>query len=322
MKIGMIGYGEMGAYHRRELLRFGGITPVAAYDIAEAAARKIAEDGLYSAPSVQSLLEADLDAVLIATPNDAHADYVIAAAKAGKHIFCETPAAMNVAQYREMRRAAEGAGVTLFVNRAHLFRKDFLTAEKLLKEKRLGKIYRIESREFASGNAFEGWRACRARGGGMLLNKGVPLIEQALKLGNYDSFDCTRFFVGPGEAEDGFELRLHGKIEYQITVDSHVFVRRPRWMIYGSAGTACLDEAGNGEIRCTKNAADSAPKGEEVISVSLKGEAGDEFAAYRLFLQSIQSASTQPAFDFKERVLSMVSDMCAHAHNVFGGEIA
>ena len=81
MKIGMIGYGEMGAYHRRELLRFGGITPVAAYDIAEAAARKIAEDGLYSAPSVQSLLEADLDAVLIATPNDAHADYVIAAAK-------------------------------------------------------------------------------------------------------------------------------------------------------------------------------------------------------------------------------------------------
>lgn len=183
MKIGMIGYGEMGAYHRRELLRFGGITPVAAYDIAEAAARKIAEDGLYSAPSVQSLLEADLDAVLIATPNDAHADHVIAAAKAGKHIFCETPAAMNVAQYREMRRAAEDAGVTLFVNRAHLFRKDFLTAEKLLKEKRLGKIYRIESREFASGNAFEGWRACRARGGGMLLNKGVPLIEQALKLG-------------------------------------------------------------------------------------------------------------------------------------------
>ena len=93
-------------------------------------------------------------------------------------------------------------------------------------------------------------------------------------------------------------------------------------MIYGSAGTACLDEAGNGEIRCTKNAADSAPKGKEVISVSLKGEAGDEFAAYRLFLQSIQSAAAQSAFDFKERVLFMVSDMCAHAHNVFGGEIA
>lgn len=129
----------------RELLRFGGITPVAAYDIAEAAARKIAEDGLYSAPSVQSLLEADLDAVLIATPNDAHADYVIAAAKAGKHIFCETPAAMNVAQYREMRRAAEDAGVTLFVNRAHLFRKDFLTAGKVAEGKASGEnlSYRI-----------------------------------------------------------------------------------------------------------------------------------------------------------------------------------
>ena len=53
----------------------------------------------------------DVQAVIIATPNFLHAPIVLAAAKAGKHVFCEKPLAMNFAEGKEMYQAAERAGV-------------------------------------------------------------------------------------------------------------------------------------------------------------------------------------------------------------------
>ena len=68
------------------------------------------------AGSMEELLgKADLDAVLIASPNHRHREHTVAAAAAGKHVFCEKPMALSVADCDRMMAACEGAGVKLMV---------------------------------------------------------------------------------------------------------------------------------------------------------------------------------------------------------------
>ncbi|MHB0997793.1 MAG: Gfo/Idh/MocA family protein [Armatimonadota bacterium] len=58
----------------------------------------------------------DIDIIDISTGNDTHKEIALAAAKNGKHIFCEKPMAMNVAECKEMIKAAEEAGVIHMIN--------------------------------------------------------------------------------------------------------------------------------------------------------------------------------------------------------------
>src|SRR5262245_6650904 len=67
-------------------------------------------------PGLDALLRAeDVQAVLIATPSDTHVDLAVLAASAGKHVFCEKPMALTVAECDAMIAAAARAGVALMV---------------------------------------------------------------------------------------------------------------------------------------------------------------------------------------------------------------
>ena len=61
----------------------------------------------------EMLASSEIDAVLIATPNDLHHEIALAAAKAGKHVLCEKPLAMSLDQADEMVAACDAAGVAL-----------------------------------------------------------------------------------------------------------------------------------------------------------------------------------------------------------------
>ena len=82
----------------------------------------------------------EIDAVDINTPNDSHAEIAIAAAKAGKHILCEKPLAMNVAQCKEMLDAAKKAKVVHMI--CHNYRRipAIAQAKKMIEDGALGEI--------------------------------------------------------------------------------------------------------------------------------------------------------------------------------------
>ena len=63
----------------------------------------------------------DVDVVVITTPPTVHRDIAVAAAKAGKHVFCEKPISLNAAEAQEMYDAAEKAGVVHYLN--HEYRR-------------------------------------------------------------------------------------------------------------------------------------------------------------------------------------------------------
>src|SRR5580658_4029070 len=69
-----------------------------------------------------------VDAVVIATPTSLHREIAVAAAAAGKHIFCEKPMAMNAAECDGMIAATESAGVVLQIGFMRRFSESFAAA--------------------------------------------------------------------------------------------------------------------------------------------------------------------------------------------------
>lgn len=82
----------------------------------------------------------DVDVVDIALPQHLHAEVAIAAATAGKHIFCEKPLAMTLAEGRAMAEAAEHAGVVHYVNHNYRLAPAVVLARQLIDEGRVGEI--------------------------------------------------------------------------------------------------------------------------------------------------------------------------------------
>jgi UDP-N-acetyl-2-amino-2-deoxyglucuronate dehydrogenase len=114
--LGFIGLGFWGTRLARASLRTGGATVVGGFARSpEARAEFAGEFGGQSFDSVRDLLDADLDAVVIATPIAVHAPLVIEAALAGKHIFVEKPFTPDVASAHMAMRATDEAGVVLQV---------------------------------------------------------------------------------------------------------------------------------------------------------------------------------------------------------------
>lgn len=82
----------------------------------------------------------DIDIVDICTANDTHAPIAIAAAKAGKHVICEKPLAMNTQEAKEMLNAANLAGITHMTAFNYRRIPALLIAKKLIRDGKIGKI--------------------------------------------------------------------------------------------------------------------------------------------------------------------------------------
>jgi myo-inositol 2-dehydrogenase / D-chiro-inositol 1-dehydrogenase len=117
MRIGVIGVGRIGRMHA-ELLshQVPGARVGAVYDSAEQLAQAVADRlGVPAAASAEEILEGELDAVAICSTADTHADLVVAAARAGKAVFCEKPVSLELAETDRALGAVEAAGVPFHV---------------------------------------------------------------------------------------------------------------------------------------------------------------------------------------------------------------
>ena len=252
MKIAVIGYGGMGSYHASCLKEYAagggaGLSLAGVYDIDPARTEAARAQGLFAFSDAEEIWsDRSVGAVLIATPNDVHAEYAAKAAAAGKHIICEKPIGLSLRQAEDMYAAAERAGVVLAVHQNRRWDDDFLTVKQIIADGSIGDVYRIESRVMG-GNGIPGaWRKERARGGGMMLDWGVHLIDQMLQMiaSPVRSLRCEYSYIYGEEVDDGFRLsvRFENGIEYLVVVATDCFRRLPRWQVYGTEGTATIED--------------------------------------------------------------------------------
>ena len=140
--IGVVGVGEMGKRHAENLRRLvPGARLVAVADAAAARAQSVAEelevDRSFS--SLEAMLEcAEIEAVVIATPDRFHAVAVQLAAQAGKNILCEKPLALSMADAYAAVRAAERAGVRLQLGFMRRYDPAYAAAKKRIDAGEIG----------------------------------------------------------------------------------------------------------------------------------------------------------------------------------------
>jgi len=138
----LIGSGRMGSFHGQTLAqRIPGTRLVAVADPAPDAAERLAAalgaDRAYADPA-EAFADPAVEAVVIAAPARFHADLVVAAAGAGKAVFCEKPMALTLADADRAIAATRAAGVVLQVGFNRRFAPDWAAARALLEDGRLG----------------------------------------------------------------------------------------------------------------------------------------------------------------------------------------
>src|SRR5690348_2307863 len=142
VRMALIGCGRMGAFHGATIARrLPGARLIAVADPAPGAAARTAETlgaARAFADPAQVFADAGIDAVAIAAPARFHADLVVAAATAGKHVFCEKPMALTLADADRAIEAARTAGVVLQVGFNRRFAADWAAARALLDDGSLG----------------------------------------------------------------------------------------------------------------------------------------------------------------------------------------
>lgn len=122
----------------------------------------------------------DIDAVYVITPNALHHNQVIRVAKAGKHVICEKPMAINAKEGEEMVDACRKAKIKLLVGYRMHFEPKTLEIVRMRKEGELGKILFFQGLAgFRIGNPGQ-WRLTRhLAGGGALMDIGIYAVNGA-----------------------------------------------------------------------------------------------------------------------------------------------
>ncbi|HVV63136.1 MAG TPA: Gfo/Idh/MocA family oxidoreductase [Pseudolabrys sp.] len=136
-----------------------------------------------------ALADKSIQAVVLATPHSKHPDQVVAAAAAGKHIYCEKPFALSKAQARRMLDACAKADVVIGVGHHFRLMPSMRALAELVQSGALGTIMHAEgnySHDWLANMPLDSWRmaAEESRAGGMT-GMGIHLL------------DCFRDFVGP-----------------------------------------------------------------------------------------------------------------------------
>jgi scyllo-inositol 2-dehydrogenase (NADP+) len=188
------------------------------------------------------------DIAVIATANDSHVPLAGAAIDAGLAVVVDKPLAPSVARAMELVERADAAGVALTVFHNRRWDSDFLTLKRLIAAGELGRVHRFESR-------FERWRpvapegawrfeADRAAGGGVLLDLGTHLADQAIQLFGpvADAHGEVRHVRGTPADDDAYlELRHHSGVTSHLWMSEVAADRGPRLRVLGSGGAFVSD---------------------------------------------------------------------------------
>jgi predicted dehydrogenase len=220
---------------------------------AEKLSRKFKAPAFFGAEEFAACLaHPEVDAVYLATPQSEHLAATLAAARAGKHVLCEKPLALNSTQSAEMVKVCAERGVQLMTAYRKYYEPAALFLKKLIQSGQLGKldvIHTAFSELHFPGRSLPWLLDVSVAGGGPLMDLGIYCVNTCRWLASEDPVevaahswrkDRARF----SEVEEGISFRLQfasglvvqGATTYSSAMSSFVFVQ-------GTKGWACLTPA-------------------------------------------------------------------------------
>lgn len=199
----------------------------------------------FSSSLEDALRDASVRAVVLATPHSLHKQQVIAAANARKHVFCEKPLALTVADARAMLEACRRAGVKLAVGHNRRFWPSMRTLRDLLAAEHFGRLLHIEGHNSNenSNQVSAGWRTDEAESpGGGFTGAGLHVLDAFVHLfGPVRAVRCaqlTTYSKGPPplDAMSALYEFQNGCSGFLATLRATPFYWRVH--VFGSKGSA------------------------------------------------------------------------------------
>jgi len=146
LKIGIAGLGRIGKIHLNNLLELNNVEVIAVMDPSfEAIKYAIGKGVELGLQNYKDLLEIkELEAIVICTPTNTHADYVEIAAKSGKHIFCEKPLDLNLQRINDVLKVVEKSKIKLMIGFNRRFDNEFCKVKSSVKSGFVGEPYLVK----------------------------------------------------------------------------------------------------------------------------------------------------------------------------------
>ena len=247
IRVGIIGFGYMGHFHLKKVLSCRDARVCAVFDTDEEKRALAEEEGIQAFAGLEEFLRSDIDLVVIATPNQWHAPYAVAAMEAGKDVLCEKPAVLSVRELDEVSECSRRTGKFFTVHQQRRWDPDYRAVCDVVRSGEIGHVTTIESRVFGERGVCFGWRADPESGGGMLYDWGVHLIDQILMLFEplkVKSVYARILSVLTPAVDDFFEITmlLENGVCARVAVTTFALQKMPRWFVFGDRGTMKLND--------------------------------------------------------------------------------
>lgn len=188
LRVGLIGVGNMSVMHYNSYKKLPGVEVTAICSRSENTLRKRTDEWGVKKCFLRyedMLKDEEIDAVNIVTPNSLHAPIAIAALKAGKHVLCEKPPALNAEDAQKMANCARENKKVLMYGFMFRFAERTQMIREFYKKGMFGDIYYAKTGVLRRCGNPGGWFANKEMsGGGPLIDVGVHVIDLALYLMN------------------------------------------------------------------------------------------------------------------------------------------
>ncbi|WP_209331612.1 Gfo/Idh/MocA family protein [Lunatimonas salinarum] len=140
----------------------------------------IPDKNIYNYDNFDSIKDnADIDAIYVVLPPSMHEEYVIRAANAGKHVWCEKPMAVTSQECQNMIDACKKNGVQLTIGYRLHHEPNTQEYRKIINEGKLGKVKSLKCAAGYRENRTDHWKQKKEMGGGVIYDMGVYSIQGA-----------------------------------------------------------------------------------------------------------------------------------------------
>ena len=263
IKVGIIGFGFMGHNHADMVQSFDEMELVAVCDTNPEQLTDVPA-GVKIYDNADDLLKEDINVVIISVPNPLHKEMTIKAAKAGKNIICEKPAAMSVAEFDEMVKVTKECNVMFTIHHQRRWDYDYRRMKAVFDQNLVGDVYIIKSQLYGVNGNMHDWHIYPEMGGGMLYDWGVHLIDQILQMvpSEIDTIFADVKNVINEKVDDYFNIivRFKNNITAEIELGTYYLTPKRGWFIGGNKGSAMIDDFdGSGKIVRTKHLLENVP---------------------------------------------------------------
>ncbi|KWC04856.1 oxidoreductase [Burkholderia ubonensis] len=242
LRIGLMGFGFAGATFHAPVIAASGRTQVAAIATGQPDRARAAYPDARIVADLDALLALDdIECVVIATPNDTHFPLARQVLDAGRHVVVDKPVTLTSDEALALARLANARSRVFAPFHNRRWDGDFLTVRRIVESGELGRITYVTSHfDRFRPQVRVRWREEAARGGGLLLDLGPHLIDQALALfGLPDTVSATvKTRRDNGSAPDFVHVRL-GYPDKDVALHASALsaIEPARFTLHGTRGS-------------------------------------------------------------------------------------